>query len=242
MSPAQKKPAPKNSTSKTPARKTPTRKASLKARLRRRLRNFTASTRVRLILAALLLVALAVGVVTVALSLAPKGNTDRSHFDAIIVLGYPADDDGNPTPEQLERVTEAVHEYERGVAGHIIMSGSAAHNHFVEAEVMARTAHAMGVPLTSIVEEPQALDTIQNACYSARIMHRNGWSSAEAISSAYHLPRAGLIFSTLPIEWRSHAAPPMTSAAFNQAAESLERIKTLRYLLWSRWSEGCVAE
>ncbi len=47
---------------------------------------------------------------------APASNTSLTRFDAIIVLGSPADRDGNPTPTQLARVTEAVHEYERGVA------------------------------------------------------------------------------------------------------------------------------
>ena len=33
-------------------------------------------------------------------------------------------------------------EYERGVASHLIVTGAAAHNRFVEAEVMARVAQA----------------------------------------------------------------------------------------------------
>ncbi len=37
--------------------------------------------------------------------LAPASNTSLTRFDAIIVLGYPADSDGNPTPELLARVT-----------------------------------------------------------------------------------------------------------------------------------------
>jgi hypothetical protein len=49
-----------------------------------------------------------------------------------------ADSDGNPTPTQLARVTEAVHEYERGVAPRLILTGGAVLNRFVEARVMAR--------------------------------------------------------------------------------------------------------
>ena len=60
---------------------------------------------------------------TAARLLAPTSNTSLTRFDAIIVLGYPADSDGNPTPEQLARVNEGVHEYERGVAPRLIMSG-----------------------------------------------------------------------------------------------------------------------
>ena len=77
---------------------------------------------------------------------APTSNTSLNRFDAIIVLGSPADRDGNPTPTQLARVTEAVHEYERGVATHLILTGGPTANRFVEARVMARTAHAQEFP------------------------------------------------------------------------------------------------
>jgi uncharacterized SAM-binding protein YcdF (DUF218 family) len=140
---------------------------------------------------------------------APAGNTDRSRFDAIIVLGSPANAEGNPTPIQLGRVIEGVHEYERGVAPRLILTGGPTRHGYVEAHVMARTAQAMGVPASSIFEDPQAMDTIQNACYSVRIMQAHGWRSAEVVSSASHLPRAGLIFTRHPLEWRSHAAPSL---------------------------------
>src|SRR6202167_6025499 len=70
---------------------------------------------------------------TIARALAPTENTTQEHFDTLIVLGYPADSDGNPTPMELERVTEAVDEYERGVAPRMIITGGAAHNKFAEA-------------------------------------------------------------------------------------------------------------
>jgi uncharacterized SAM-binding protein YcdF (DUF218 family) len=173
--------------------------------------------------------------------LAPTSNTSLARFDTIIVLGSPADDDGNPTPNQLALVTEAVHEYDRGVAPRLILSGGAAHNHFVEARVMARAAEAQGVPESAIVVEGEALNTIQNACYSARIMKAHGWHSAEVVSSAFHLPRAGMIFSRLPLEWRAHAAPPLTppSPIASGAREMIETAKTVRYLVWARQSEYC---
>ena len=176
----------------------------------------------------------------IARSIAPRANTSRQTFDAIVVLGTPADSDGNPTPELLDRITEGVHEYERGVAPHLIVTGGAAHNHFVEADVMAGVARAQGVPASGILEEPQALDTIQNACYSARILKAHGWRSVEVISSASHLPRAGIIFSRLPVEFRTHAAPEnLTPNYYSGAAAIVETLKTARYLVWSRWVESC---
>jgi uncharacterized SAM-binding protein YcdF (DUF218 family) len=173
--------------------------------------------------------------------MAPASNTALTRFDAIIVLGAPADGDGNPTPAQLARVTEAVREYEGGVAPRLILSGAAVSNPFVEARVMARTAQAQGIPESAIFMEPEGRNTIQNACYSARIMKAHGWRSAEVISSAPHLPRAGLVFSRLPLEWRLHAAPPLSPqpAAYASAADALETLKTARYLVWARLTERC---
>lgn len=174
--------------------------------------------------------------------LAPQSNTSLSRFDAIIVLGSPADSDGNPSPEQLARVSEGVHEYQRGVAPRLILTGGAAHNRFVEARVMARSAQALGIPESAIFVEPEAQDTIQNACYSVRIMKAHGWHSAEVISSEWHLKRAGLIFDPLPIEWRNHAAPPLSpeSAVDLDGFAAVEVLKTARYLAWTRWLERCV--
>lgn len=172
--------------------------------------------------------------------LAPAGNTTQDRFDAIIVLGDPADSDGNPTPTQLERVTEAVREYELGVAPRLIMTGGAVANKSVEAQVMARTAEAQGVPASAVIVEPSARDTIQNACYSTRIMRSHGWSSAEVVSSPSYLPRAAMIFSRMPIEWRSHAAPSQQPAgAMDTIIEGVEVLKTVRYLTWARWREQC---
>jgi uncharacterized SAM-binding protein YcdF (DUF218 family) len=173
--------------------------------------------------------------------MAPAGNTSLTRFDAIIVLGAPVDSDGNPTPEQLARVTEGVHEYELGMAPRLIVTGGAVHNSFTEARVMARTAEAEGIPKAAIFVEPKARNTIENACYAERIMKAHGWQSAEVVSSEYHLPRAGILFSKLPLEWRTHAAPSLGTepSALGWVMAALEDLKTVRYLAWTRWSERC---
>jgi uncharacterized SAM-binding protein YcdF (DUF218 family) len=191
--------------------------------------------------AALLLTLGLLGWGSAARMLAPTSNTSLTRFDAIIVLGSPADSDGNPEPEQLARVTEGVREYERGVAPRLIMTGGPTRKRFVDARVMARTAEAQGIPEAAILVEPEARDTMENACYSERIMKAHGWRSAEVVSSAYHLPRAGIIFDKMPMEWRSHAAPMLEpkSTAYHGAAASVEVLKTVRYLIWARWTENC---
>lgn len=197
------------------------------------------SGRARGVLLAVVLVAGLLAWGYLARRLAPRGNTEQTRFDAIIVLGDPTDADGNPTPIELARVTEAVHEYERGVAPHLIFTGAAVKNQFVEAQVMARTAEAQGIPAPAVVVEPDARDTIQNACYAVRLMKARGWESAEVVSSAWHLRRAGLIFSRMPITWRAHAAPPLEPGTHGNAAALLETLKTVRYLVWARPMERC---
>jgi uncharacterized SAM-binding protein YcdF (DUF218 family) len=178
----------------------------------------------------------------IARHIARPANTDRQTFDAIVVLGTPADSDGNPTPQMLDRVGEAIREYDRGVAPRLILSGSAAHNRYVEADVMARVAESQGVPRSMIYEDTQAMDTIQNACYSGQIMKNHGWKSAEVVTSPFHVQRAAMIFSHLPVEWRMHAAPDnLTPGYYSGTASLVEIVKTARYLLWARWVERCAA-
>lgn len=144
----------------------------------------------------------------------PDHNSQRSHFDALIVLGTPARKDGSPSPELRERIDEGVREYKGGVAPHIIMTGGAAHNNFVEGQVMADYAAAEGVPREAILVEDQSKDTIQNIWYSHAIMDAHGWHSAEVVSSPYHLPRTALILEhyegSMRFDWRTHPAhwPP----------------------------------
>ncbi|ADW69248.1 YdcF family protein [Granulicella tundricola] len=38
-------------------------------------------------------------------------------------------------------------------------------------------------------------------------MEQHGWTSAEVVSSASHLPRTGLILERYKFGWRTHAAP-----------------------------------
>jgi uncharacterized SAM-binding protein YcdF (DUF218 family) len=196
---------------------------------------------VKIVLAAFLLGLAIAAWAALDLKFAPTSNTDRTRFDALIVLGTPADEDGNPTPTQLARVNEAVREYERGVAPRIIMSGGAAHNPTVEAEVMARTAQAEGVPEGSILLEGKSLDTMQNLCYSTRLMRQHGWTSAEIVSTPSHLPRAALIAEELPIQWRTHAAPLLapTSPGGSKLDNWSEELKTVRFLVWARLNERC---
>jgi uncharacterized SAM-binding protein YcdF (DUF218 family) len=181
-----------------------------------------------------------VGWTLLARRLAPLANTSQERFDAILILGTPADADGNPTAEQLERVNEAVREYERGVAPRLVFTGGPAHNRFVEAEVMAGAAAAKGIPPSVIFVETKAEDTIQNACYAERLMQAHGWKSAEVVTSNFHVTRAAMIFRHTSLAWRMHGASSMRSGEGGSGTDSLlEILKTMRYLLYAAWTEHC---
>jgi len=207
------------------------------ARLRRKRTNWLVRGAIAFVLAVLGVVAWA----ALARALAPRENTAQDRFDVLIVLGAPADNDGNPSPTEQARVGEAVREYERGVAPRIIFTGGAVQNRFAEAQVMAQTAEAQGIPASAIVEEMQATNTIENACDSLRIMRSHGWESAEVVTSPNHLPRAGMIFSRLPLEYRMHGAPPPgpEPAWLTLSTNAMEILKTVRYLVWARQTEPC---
>ena len=196
--------------------------------------------RTRLILGGVAVVGLSLLWAVGARAFAPSGNTSASRFDTIIVLGAGIDSDGNPSPTLLSRVTEGVREYERGTAPRIIVTGGPDRG-YVQANIMARVAEAQGVPASAVVVEPNAENTIENACYSTRIMKQHGWRSAEMVTSASHLPRAGMIFNKLPIAWRAHAAPSLSepSAGTSWGASADEVLHTDYYLLFSQWADRC---
>lgn len=182
-------------------------------------------------------------------------NTAATHFDTIIVLGYPAKDDGTISPDERERVLEAIREYKAGIAPSLIMTGGPAHNRFVEAHVMAAFAVTQGVPASAIIEEREARNTIQNIFYSSEIMRSRNWHSAEVITSSAHVSRAAMILQAFPkshpglaFDWRTHPAPwPIEYSFFRRAfTESLEASRCLQIRIFgfprSRFLPGSAHE
>ncbi len=174
------------------------------------------------LLAVLFLVVLVVTFETV-----PASNCSLNHFDTILVLGSPTLKNGQPSPEERERVSEGVREFKAGRAAHIIFSGGATTKQFVEGRSMAALAETQGVPSSAIVIEDKAKNTIQNIYFSNLIMQQEGWTSVEVVSSPSHLPRAALILEKYSFQWKEHASrwPPeygWTDIGGLYAAESLD--------------------
>lgn len=196
------------------------------------------SVRTRILAAFILAAGMLLGFAALVRAMAPAGNTDAQRADVIIVLGAGLDREGRPTPVLLSRVAEGVREYERGVSSHLIMTGMDTSG-ASQAAVMAQMAEAQGVPASAIIQEPLAKDTIENACFSERMMKAREWQTAEVVTSPSHLQRSDLIFSHFPLRWRGHAAPPLSSAAVRWWDGPLEVLKTARYITYARWTEAC---
>ncbi len=137
----------------------------------------------------------------------PKSSAGDGPVDALLVLGTPATSTGGPTRSEWWRVTEAVREYHAGAAAHILFSGGAAANRFVEADTMAQLAMKLGVPADAILEERESRTTLENIRNSEAILKAHGWRRVEVISVADHLRRTSVLLAKTPLVWRVHAAP-----------------------------------
>lgn len=221
--------SPTQTRSRQPARRKP----------KRRAQPFGWPARIALGGAAIALGLLAAG--ALARRLVHTSNSSRDRFDAVIVLGYPATSDGDPSPRELASINEAVRDYERGAAPHLIFTGAAVANPYVEAEVMARAAEAQGIPAEAALTETHARNTVENACFAVRMMKAHGWHSAEVIANPTHLPRAAMIFSRMPIEWQLRVAPRVEpeSAQWAMIEALWEDTKAAHYLVWTRWVDPC---
>lgn len=137
----------------------------------------------------------------------PMSDTQQQKFDVILVLGNPANEDGSIGPIARSRVSEGIRQYRDGVAPHLLFTGGAVQNRFVESQVMLQFARSQGVPASALFGEGESQNTIQSAYYADRIMQAHDWNSALIVSSPSHLRRASLIFRQYPLAWRMDAAP-----------------------------------
>jgi uncharacterized SAM-binding protein YcdF (DUF218 family) len=96
-------------------------------------------------------------------------------YDAIIVPGYPHSKDKWSDIVKI-RVYWADYLYKKGLTRNIIFSGSAVYTPYVESEVMALYAEALGVPAEHIFTETRAEHSCENLYYSLEIAKEKGFS------------------------------------------------------------------
>nr|WP_246462014.1 YdcF family protein [Nocardia transvalensis] len=93
--------------------------------------------------------------------------------ETVVVLGYPANQDGSPHRLQRWRCRIAARSLDPGRDGRLVFTGGAVRREWPEAEVMARYTHdVLGVPAARIVTETEAESTWQNIEFTMSLVER----------------------------------------------------------------------
>lgn len=109
---------------------------------------------------------------------------------AIVVLGYGLLPDGSMRPELVARLRAGYIQALLAPGSPIIVTGGNPRNGVSEAVAMADWLVRHGIPAERVHLDPAAVDTVQNAHHSARIMQEIGARDAVVVTSADHIDRA----------------------------------------------------
>jgi uncharacterized SAM-binding protein YcdF (DUF218 family) len=128
--------------------------------------------------------------------------------DAIVVLGGCTESALPPRPwveikEEGDRVLYAAKLYREGRAPRLILSGGRIEwrkGGEPESEDMAVLLETMGVPRSAMLQDPDSLNTRENALNVKRIMDAQGIRQILLVTSAMHMPRSLMIFRKLGVE------------------------------------------
>lgn len=112
----------------------------------------------------------------------------------IIVLGFRTKKNGQPNLILKSRLDKALDLSKELIIKKMIVTGSAVHNQFVEAEVMKKYLVENGIPEEKIILENQARNTVENAQYSLQIVSKYHLENVIVITSPYHKKRTKIIF------------------------------------------------
>ncbi|BFM38321.1 YdcF family protein [Synechocystis sp. LKSZ1] len=125
--------------------------------------------------------------------------------EAAVVLGGAVygSNDSQRVPEVNEagdRLIYAAQLYQQGKIPRLLLTGGRIPwlgGGRSEAEDMATLLQLFGIPKTALLLEPQALNTYENALFSKKILQEQQIKTFLLITSAFHMPRAKLIFEKL---------------------------------------------
>jgi len=134
---------------------------------------------------------------------------DRSHTQAIIVLGA-AQYDGRPTDVFKARLDHAFELWKTGVAPTIVVTGGGAPgDRFTEAGAGAEYLHELGVPDTAIQRETTSRNSWESLTASARFLQDEGITRVTLVSDPFHMLRLRLIAEELGFD--AATSPTRTS-------------------------------
>ena len=96
-------------------------------------------------------------------------------------------------PGTLERAA-AAYKLQKETGLPVVISGGAPFSAEPEAEATAAYLRELGLPADKIVIEDKSRDTSENAEFTVRICREKGYKKIILVTSAFHMPRAALLF------------------------------------------------
>ena len=143
-----------------------------------------------------------------AISIVTYGKKDnKTHADAVIVLGAGASDDG-VSPVFRERINHGIWLYENGFANFLILTGGMGEgNTKSDAFIAKEYAISQGVPEHAILIEEKSTITEENLKFAKERMDENGLLTAIIVSDPLHMKRAMLMAKDYGITGYSSPTP-----------------------------------
>lgn len=120
--------------------------------------------------------------------------------DVGIVLGAKVHPNGRLSPRLASRLEAGIAAYRAGKVRHLLVSGATGKEGVNEGEAMRDYLLRRGIPAEDVATDPDGVDTGATACHAKAIMEGRGWTTAAAVTSDYHIPRAKLAFRMAGIE------------------------------------------
>ena len=111
-------------------------------------------------------------------------NVQNESFDVVIVPGVPLED-GKWSRTMKGRIYWAKYLYDHGIAKNLMFSGAAVYTPYVEGEVMALYAEALGIPKAHIFTETMAEHSTENLYYSYKKAKKMGFKTIALASDPF---------------------------------------------------------
>ncbi len=110
--------------------------------------------------------------------------------DCILIMGNALNKDASPSTELLARLAAALEVSSVNPAAQIIVSGDGEILGIKECALMKRWLVERGVPSSSIIEEDESNDSVQNLLFSTKIIAEIGAKKVVLVTGAAHIFRA----------------------------------------------------
>ena len=167
----------------------------------------------------------------------------KEPYDAIIVPGFPHQEDHWPTIMQI-RVLWSKYLFERGIAKNIIYSGGAVYTPYVESKIMALYGEAVGIPREHIFSETEAEYSVENLYNCYYLAKEKGFEkialATDPFQTAKLLPyidKFNLDVDIVPIVYDTLIAMPEVKVQIDASSAHVEDFEALtdRTSLYKRW-------